>query len=27
VSCFLVKHRSQVDHNTKLGAICLECAA
>lgn len=27
VSCFLVKHRSQIDHETKLGAICLECAA
>lgn len=27
VSCFLVKHRSQVDHETKLGYICKECAA
>ena len=27
VSCFLVKHRSQIDHDTKLGPICLECAA
>lgn len=27
VNCFLVKHRSQIDHETKLGAICLECAA
>ena len=27
VECFLVKHRSQVDHATKLGSICLECAA
>jgi hypothetical protein len=27
VSCFLVKHRSQVDHESKLGPICLECAA
>ena len=27
VSCFLVKHRSQIDHQSKLGPICLECAA
>ncbi|MBN9607548.1 MAG: DUF4193 domain-containing protein [Actinomycetales bacterium] len=27
VSCFLVKHRSQVDHETKLGYVCKECAA
>lgn len=27
VNCFLVKHRSQIDHDTKLGPICLECAA
>jgi len=27
VSCFLVKHRSQIDHDTKLGPICQECAA
>ena len=27
VSCFLVKHRSQIDHETKLGPICMECAA
>lgn len=27
VECFLVKHRSQLDHETKLGPICLECAA
>jgi len=27
VSCFLVKHRSQIDHETKLGPICLECAS
>lgn len=27
VSCFLVKHRSQIDHEEKFGAICLECAA
>ena len=26
VSCFLVKHRSQLDHQEKLGAICRECA-
>ena len=26
-SCFLVKHRSQIDHETKLGPICQECAA
>ncbi|MWB97344.1 DUF4193 domain-containing protein [Agromyces seonyuensis] len=27
MSCFLVKHRSQIDHDTKLGPICKECAA
>jgi len=27
VSCFLVKHRSQLDHEEKLGSICQECAA
>jgi hypothetical protein len=27
VNCFLVKHRSQIDHETKLGPICMECAA
>jgi hypothetical protein len=27
VECFLVKHRSQIDHETKLGAVCRECAA
>jgi hypothetical protein len=27
VSCFLVKHRSQLDHDTKLGPICRECEA
>ena len=27
MSCFLVKHRSQLDHQEKLGAVCLECAA
>lgn len=26
VNCFLVKHRSQIDHETKLGPICLECS-
>jgi hypothetical protein len=26
VSCFLVKHRLQFDHETKLGPICKECA-
>ena len=25
-SCFLVKHRSQVDHEGPDGLICLECA-
>ena len=27
MSCFLVKHRSQLDHEDKSGPICLECAA
>lgn len=27
VECFLVKHRSQLDHETKLGAVCMECAS
>lgn len=27
VSCFLVKHRSQLDHETADGPICKECAA
>jgi hypothetical protein len=27
MNCFLVKHRSQIHHEEKLGAICLECAA
>src|ERR1700710_37581 len=27
VNCFLVKHQSQFDHDTKLGPICAECAA
>ena len=26
ISCFLVKHRSQIDHQEKLGAVCLECS-
>jgi hypothetical protein len=27
INCFLVKHRSQIDHEEKLGPICVECAA
>lgn len=27
MSCFLVKHRSQLDHEDKNGPICIECAA
>jgi hypothetical protein len=27
VSCFLVKHRSQLDHESAAGPICTECAA
>lgn len=27
VSCFLVKHRSQVDHEESAGFICVECSA
>jgi hypothetical protein len=27
VECFLVKHRSQLDHETKLGPVCVECAS
>lgn len=27
VSCFLVKHRSQLDHEGPNGPICKECAA
>ena len=27
VECFLVKHRSQLDHESKLGPVCAECAA
>jgi hypothetical protein len=26
VSCFIVKHRSQVDHEEKLGPVCKECS-
>ena len=26
VSCFLVKHRLQYDHESSLGPICAECA-
>ena len=26
-SCFLVKHRSQIDHETPYGYVCKECAA
>ena len=27
IECFLVKHRTQIDHETSIGAICVECAA
>lgn len=27
INCFLVKHRSQIDHEEKLGPICVECAS
>lgn len=27
MSCFLVKHRSQIDHEEAMGPICKECAA
>ena len=27
ISCFLVKHRSQLDHEEKLGSVCRECAS
>lgn len=27
VECFLVRPRSQQDHETKLGPVCIECAA
>ena len=26
VNCFLVRHRSQLDHESKLGPICAECS-
>ncbi|MFC4223680.1 DUF4193 domain-containing protein [Lysinibacter cavernae] len=26
VNCFLVRHRSQMDHETKLGPVCRECS-
>lgn len=26
VECFLVRHRSQMDHKTKLGSVCRECS-
>lgn len=26
VECFLVRHRSQMDHKTKLGPVCRECS-
>ncbi len=26
VECFIVKHRSQRDHDTKLGPVCIECS-
>jgi len=25
-NCFLVKHRSQLDHEAKLGPVCSECS-
>ncbi len=27
VSCFLVRHRSQLDHRSDLGPVCAECSA
>lgn len=27
VECFLVKHATQLDHRSKLGPVCKECAA
>ena len=27
IECFLVKHRTQIDNETSVGAICIECAA
>jgi hypothetical protein len=26
IECFLVKHRTQIDHETSVGAVCIECA-
>ena len=26
IECFLVKHRTQIDHETAAGAVCVECA-
>jgi len=26
VECFLVRHRSQMDHESKLGKVCRECS-
>lgn len=26
-NCFLVKHRSQLDHQGNYGAVCIECSA
>ena len=26
IECFLVKHRTQIDHETTAGAVCIECA-
>ena len=26
ISCFLVKHRTQLDHVEQLGSVCKECA-
>ncbi|MGO1434392.1 MAG: DUF4193 domain-containing protein [Canibacter sp.] len=27
VNCFLVRHRSQLDHQTDIGPVCRECSA
>ena len=26
IECFLEKHRTQIDHETAAGAVCVECA-
>lgn len=26
IECFLVRHRSQMDHDSKLGPVCRECS-